>query len=167
MENWSENGKSLGSKYLHQRLCLKKPLWTITLFHMIEQTCLTEAECERHVELMGFKHYYVGNYQTKGCFSEKGVAFWGTGGTFNRKAKPNLSGLKKRIWCDGQMIESELQHEKKLEPTLYPTFYPTLSPTKSPNDDWDSNGHNVCMTRYECNEQREKMGFRNIYITYS
>lgn len=65
----------------------------------LQSTCLTQSECNLKRHELGFTKYMIGNYSTKGCFSEGDTAFFGSSGTTGDKSESPLSGEKKRIWC--------------------------------------------------------------------
>lgn len=66
--------------------------------------CVTQQECDERRQELGIASFVIGEYTTKGCFTnigDLGVAFFGTGGTEEDKATPSkeLAGGQERIWC--------------------------------------------------------------------
>lgn len=67
-----------------------------------QTACLTQMECNIRRKEQGFGNYFIGEYQTKGCFSKDGYAYFGMGGTEDENSS-ELSFLgeqkENRIWC--------------------------------------------------------------------
>ena len=96
--------------------------------------CLTQEQCDRRRAKQGFGDdvYYVGDYETKGCFSKNGRAYFGIGGTVEAMAKENLQGVRTRIWCG--LLDTDQPTE---QPSISPptTIAPISSkPTSSPSE---------------------------------
>mmetsp|Transcript_2784 Transcript_2784/g.5925 ORF Transcript_2784/g.5925 Transcript_2784/m.5925 type:complete len:158 (+) Transcript_2784:148-621(+) len=62
--------------------------------------CLTQEACEGARQKMGIESFYIDEYPTKGCFAKNGKAFFSVG-TDDEMSVDELSGVQKRIWCDG------------------------------------------------------------------
>lgn len=88
--------------------------------------CLTQRQCNARRTKQGYSNavYYVGDYETKGCFSKNGRAYFGTGGTVEAMAKEDLAGVRTRIWCG--LLDTE-------QPTDQPSISPpaTIAPVSS------------------------------------
>jgi len=76
---------------------------------------MTRRECDRQRQKLGYSRLYVGNYQTKGCFSKGDVAYFGRGGNGDDKSKPELLGEQKRIWCTAAAtpIQTTTSHDPR------------------------------------------------------
>eukprot|EP00571_Detonula_confervacea_P012081 CAMPEP_0172312478 /NCGR_PEP_ID=MMETSP1058-20130122/17627_1 /TAXON_ID=83371 /ORGANISM="Detonula confervacea, Strain CCMP 353" /LENGTH=596 /DNA_ID=CAMNT_0013025949 /DNA_START=103 /DNA_END=1893 /DNA_ORIENTATION=- len=61
--------------------------------------CLTREDCEKMSQGMGVKSFNHGEYDTKGCFSKNGKAFFSLG-TEEEMSKRDLPGVQERIWWD-------------------------------------------------------------------
>lgn len=94
-----------------------------------ETACLTRRKCNQQRKELGFASFFIGNYQTKGCFSKGSVAYFGTGGSRDDKAEPDLAGVTERIWCGGDSSNGTTKATTK--PTQEPTKEPTSAPTNA------------------------------------
>lgn len=95
--------------------------------------------------------FYVGNYQTKGCFFKGGSAYFGTGGNAEDRAKVSLSGEKKRIWCN-ENAPSTSQKPTRAPTAPPPTRAPTAQPTGA------SRSRSACLDEQECDRRRQDLG---------
>lgn len=98
--------------------------------------CLTEADCDKMRQQMAITNFQVGNYPSKGCFTKKGIAYWGSGGSVDDRSRSNLPGVQERIWCDNN--------------------------ADNPIDDPISMDI-ACLTEKDCDEQRQEIGIANFY----
>jgi len=64
--------------------------------------CLTVAQCREKSRVMNPGiGVHVSDWKTKGCFTKKGKAYFGTGGTVEEMSVAELPGLLvERVWCD-------------------------------------------------------------------
>ncbi|EJK48552.1 hypothetical protein THAOC_32639 [Thalassiosira oceanica] len=93
--------------------------------------CLTQDQCDTRRAKQGFRDdvYYVGDYETKGCFSKNGRAYFGTGGTVEAMAKESLAGVRTRIWC-GLLDTDQPTDQPSISPPTTIAF--SSKPTPSP-----------------------------------
>eukprot|EP00571_Detonula_confervacea_P017166 CAMPEP_0172309484 /NCGR_PEP_ID=MMETSP1058-20130122/9749_1 /TAXON_ID=83371 /ORGANISM="Detonula confervacea, Strain CCMP 353" /LENGTH=973 /DNA_ID=CAMNT_0013022113 /DNA_START=8 /DNA_END=2929 /DNA_ORIENTATION=- len=115
---------------------------SITLGGAVEPTvCLELSDCDAMRQKMGItSSLYVGDYQTKGCFSKNGIAYWGSGGSIDDKSKTSLQGIQERVWC-----------EKELDISV-----------GSPSDGLKED--RACITQGKCDEMRLEMGISSFQV---
>ena len=69
-----------------------------------QKACITRGECEAQAKLFGIDLFYEGKFHTKGCFMKEtkhGLAAFYSNGHLGAMLTSNLSGKKKRLWCNG------------------------------------------------------------------
>jgi len=106
-----------------------------------ETPCLTRRQCNAQRKKLGLTKFQIGSFETKGCFSKGGQAYFGTGGSVEDRSKAVQSGDKKRIWCEGS------SRPVGNDPATAPARPAAASPSRS-----------ACLSEKECNLRRQDLG---------
>jgi len=99
--------------------------------------CKTQKRCNLKRQELGYTKYYVGTFDTKGCYYLGDTAYFGQGGT-SAERSTDLSGDKGRIWCgDGNHGGSSDGGSANNQPPKVTTKSPVSSPITVDNEDID------------------------------
>ena len=75
--------------------------------------CQDKTICDSMRQKLGYDNYYVGQFVTKGCFSEGDVAYFGIGGGLEDMFVDPLPGNKERLWCDFDAVPDTMPETKE------------------------------------------------------
>jgi hypothetical protein len=92
--------------------------------------CQDKTICDSMRQKLGYDNYYVGQFVTKGCFSEGDTAYFGIGGDLEDMFIDPLPGNKERLWCDFDAVP---ETKDGLNPTVSSTLFFRLSTSCNPN----------------------------------
>ena len=118
--------------------------------------CLTWEECSKAFRSMNTGgNFFIGEFPDKGCFTKYEHGYWGTGGSDEEMAAPDLPGARERIWCEKD--KALPTSTPSTPPTEYPTLMPaTEVPTLQPSNEPTANPTPMPVTESPSKEPTQK-----------
>ena len=67
----------------------------------VKTPCLSEQSCDARRKQLNIASFYSDTtYPSKGCFTKNGIAYWDGGGSLKDRTTADLSGSRKRLYCN-------------------------------------------------------------------